>query len=171
MINRRRLLCMLGAVSFGFSACERQKKIPGLSVGQLLPTFEIPALDSHPVTVSSRNGPYLLNFWATWCPPCRAEMGGLDRVHIAFAPHGLKVLGISIDDDLFLVREYILQANLSFPILLEGNSQGNVRKLLQVSVYPTSYLVDKAGFITEILLGEQDWDSDSLRHKLEKLIG
>jgi thiol-disulfide isomerase/thioredoxin len=162
---------MLGTVLFMSTACEREKKLNGLSVGQLIPTFELPSLDSASINVSSRDGPYLLNFWATWCPPCRAEMGGLDRVYTAFGSGGLKVLGISVDDDQFLVREYILKEKLSFPILLDGNGQGAVRKVMRVSVYPTSFLVDKAGYIAEIMVGEQDWDSNSLRQRLERLIG
>jgi peroxiredoxin len=171
VISRRRLLYMFGSVSFIFSACERQKKISKVTVGQSIPTFDMPALGSSPVTVSAENGPYLLNFWATWCPPCRAEMGGLDRVHVAFADRGLKVFGISVDEDLFLVQEYILKEKLSFPILLDGNGQISVRKMLEVNVYPTSFLVNKVGQITEVLIGEQDWDSDSLRQRLEKLAG
>lgn len=170
MNHRRHFFGVVGSVSVFLLGCGREEKSFRLSVGQKIPTFELPALNGVSAKVLPTAGPYLLNFWATWCPPCRAEMTALNRVHEALSPYGLKVLGISVDSDQFLVREYVLKEKLSFPILFDNDGRVELRKALNVSVYPTSFLVDSVGQIIEILTGEQDWDSDSLRKRLGRLI-
>ena len=170
MIHRRCFLGVLGSVSIFLLGCGREEKLFQSSVGQQIPTFELPTLNGVSAKVLPTAGPYLLNFWATWCPPCRAEMTALNRVHDALSPYGLKVLGISVDSDQFLVREYVLKKKLSFPILFDNDGRAAIRKALNVSVYPTSFLVDSLGQVIEILTGEQDWDSDSLRKRLGRLI-
>ena len=137
--------------------------------GDTLPGAELLTLNGQPYSLFSNKGPFLLNFWATWCLPCRAEMAALNRLHRRFFSRGLKVFGIAVDTDVFLVREYVLKEGLSLPILLDA---GGVlaQKRFRIPAYPASYLVDQAGLIVESWLGEIDWDSGNIRERIERVL-
>jgi len=134
-----------------------------------MPAVELPALDGQPYALLPGNGPFLLNFWATWCLPCRLEMKSLDRAHDALGPRGLKVIGISVDSDIFLVREFLLRERIKFPILLDRESEMASRRFM-VTAYPSTFLVDAVGRISEIWLGGRDWDLPEIRASLESVL-
>jgi thiol-disulfide isomerase/thioredoxin len=169
MLARRRFLATLGLAPFGLVACDRRPHPVMLQPGELLPSAELLALDGQPFMVFPNSGPFLLNFWATWCPPCRAEMAALDRLYQHFSPHGLKVIGIAVDSDVFLVREYVLKEGTAFPILLDVGGV-SAQKRFRVPAYPASYLVDRSGQIAESWLGEKDWDAEAIRQKIGRVL-
>ncbi|MBS1157728.1 MAG: Peroxiredoxin [Proteobacteria bacterium] len=166
MPGRRRFLGQLAALPLLLGGCQPNPGRPALQVGQPLPAIALRSLDGRSMSFSPSGGPYLLNFWATWCPPCRAEMAALDRVHRALAGRGLKVLGISVDTDRYLVDEYLRRARLSFPMALDVG--GAMARRLQVTAYPTTVLVDAAGWVANLWLGEKDWDAPAIRAILER---
>ena len=169
MLARRRLLGMLGLAQLGLVACNRRPQTPMLQAGDSLPGAELLALDGRSYSLFPNNGPFLLNFWATWCLPCRAEMGALDRLHRSFSPRGLKVIGIAVDTDVFLVREYVLKEGLSLPILLDPDGI-LAQKGFRIPAYPASYLADQAGLIAESWLGQIDWDSVTIRQRIGRVL-
>ena len=156
-------------LSSGLIACDRPTLPVMLQPGVLLPGVELPGLDGQPYLIFPGSGPFLLNFWATWCAPCRAEMAALDRLYKALQPRGLKVIGISVDTDIFLVQEYLLKEALSFPILLDAG--GSIaRSRFQVPAYPATYLVDPAGRVAGSWLGEQDWKRAEIRQQIAQVL-
>ncbi len=84
----------------------------------------------------------LLNFWATWCPPCRAELPDLNRVYERFHSRGLVVLGISEEDESTLER-FISQNRIRFPVLLDPGDM--TKKQFLVPGFPESYVYDRNG--------------------------
>lgn len=171
MIDRRRFLVGCCAVPGLLLGCERQAApaLSPLAVGEPMPALELPGLDGRIRRLAPGDGPCLVNFWATWCPPCRAEMASLDRAYRVFVGRGLKVLGISVDTDAYLADEYVRQAGLAFPILLDAGA-GQARRDFRVTAYPTSFLVDPAGRIAEVRLGAVDWDATPVRARLASLL-
>jgi len=169
MLARRRFLRMLGLVPLGLVACDHRPPTQMFQAGDSLPGADLLVLDGQPYRLFPDKGPFLLNFWATWCLPCRAEMAALNRLHHSLSPRGLKVLGIAVDTDVFLVREYVLKEGLSLPILLDvGGVLAQQR--FRVPAYPASYLVDRAGLIAESWLGTIDWDSANIRQRISQVL-
>jgi len=130
-------------------------------VGQRL-SLSAPGLDGHMVDVAEQAGKVrVVDFWATWCEPCKDAMPVLDRMAREFAERGLLVYGLSIDEDPALVVEYLRQRPVAFPILLDKDA---VRlNALGVSFMPVTLLVDRRGTIRYV---HQGWDER--RERLER---
>lgn len=126
----------------------------GIRRGGVAPAFSLEDLNGTKVSLSDFQGrPVLINFWASWCPPCRTEMPDLQRVHAAQGPDGLVILGVNTlyQDELDDVREFATEQKLTFPILLD--SEGAVAVAYRASTLPTSVFVDRTGKIHLVQIG------------------
>ncbi|MBI3575727.1 MAG: TlpA family protein disulfide reductase [Gammaproteobacteria bacterium] len=116
-----------------------------------------------------RNKVLLLNFWATWCPPCRKEMPAMEQLYRAYKDRGLIVLAVSQDQAaLATVRDFAEQLKLTFPVWHDRD--GLVGRQYSVPGVPTSYLVGRDGRIAWRVLGEYDWFSPEARAVVEQLL-
>lgn len=144
--------------------------VPGLAVGEQFPAATLQDLDGRSVALANYAGTALVvNFWATWCAPCRREMPSLQRLSEQFRAQDLQVLGITVDDDLNLVREFQLRHQIGFR-LLSDRGQKLSRDVLQVPVFPMTYLVTRAGLVARLVPGEQDWMASSMLSEIEQLL-
>jgi peroxiredoxin len=115
-------------------------------VGAPAPDFELIDLDGATVRLADLRGrPILLNFWATWCDPCRDEMPLFESALGEFGDAGLVVLGIDADEPAELVAEFRDELELTFPLLLDPG--GEVQELYRIRGYPTTFFVDAEGVI------------------------
>ena len=89
-------------------------------------------------------------------------MASLNRLFNDYRTKGLGVFAISVDDDIHLVREFLLQLPLSFPILLDPGGK-RARKDYGIIVYPTTFLVARNGVVNDIWVGERNWDASAVR--------
>jgi len=123
---------------------------PG-AVGQPFPELELGALsDGRMASVSAYRGRSLIvNFWATWCEPCRKEMPGLERLSASAGPRGITVLGITVDSDPNLAREFVLQYRLSFPNLIDPELR-LARSALDIKSFPETFLVSAEGRVLAV---------------------
>ncbi len=112
-------------------------------------------LAGQPVELAGLRGKVvLLNFWATWCPPCKAEMPDLDALQREYgAEKGLVVLGVNVEEDPATVKAFAEQLGLSLPIVLDRNSRVTTQ-LFGVRPLPTSFIVDREGFIRDAWSGQ-----------------
>jgi peroxiredoxin len=123
--------------------------------GSLAPDFGAQALDGQSIRLSELRGrAVILNFWATWCAPCRAEMPLLDDRSRALAERGLTILGANFDEPEEAVRAFRDELGLSFPLLLDPG--GEIQSLYRVIGYPTTYFIDADGVIQAVHLGVMD---------------
>ena len=167
--SRRRLVQALAGLSvvstFGIVACSQSEpKIPSRS--DRFPSFSLPALDGTVHSSSSYAGrPLLLNFWATWCPPCRSEMNDLETLHRKLAPKDLVLLAISVDLDVNLVREFVRKERLSFTVLIDPGQRW-AAGALKVPGFPTSYVVGRDSLIRDVMVGPRAWATEDVQRAL-----
>jgi peroxiredoxin len=134
------------------------------------PVFSLPSLSDRPVSLTEfRGSVVLLNFWATWCPPCIAEMPDLEKLHRELKEHGFVLVAISIDTGgKKAVAPFWEKTGLTFPSLLDGS--GEVATRYGVRSLPTSFLINPRGEIIGRILGPRDWHSEQARTVLRTLL-
>ncbi len=160
-MQRRLLIRSLAALPLALSGCDDSGGGRAYQ-GRLWPSGVLDRIDGGQVELGVSSAPCLINFWATWCKPCRAEMASLNRLFNDYRTKGLGVFAISVDDDIHLVREFLLQLPLSFPILLDPGGK-RARKDYGIIVYPTTFLVARNGVVNDIWVGERNWDASAVR--------
>jgi thiol-disulfide isomerase/thioredoxin len=120
--------------------------------GFLAPAFNLSALDGQAYELATLRGKIVLvNFWATWCAPCREEMPALDKVYRSQKDNGIVILAVNQREDAPAVQAYATPLKLSLPLLLDLN--GSASDLYQVRALPTTYFVDRHGVIRDIAYG------------------
>jgi len=138
--------------------------------GTPAPDFSLPRLsDGKPVHLAEMRGSVvLLNFWATWCEPCEAEMPAMERLYADLEGSDFELLAISVDDDVEAVRAFRKRLGLHFPILLDP--AGGVARDYQTFRYPESLLVGRDGVIVERYVGEKAWDAPAYVARIRRLL-
>jgi peroxiredoxin len=129
-------------------------KIPAPQQGFLAPDFELQTITGETVKLSDLRGQaVLVNLWATWCPPCRAEMPAIERVYNEYKDEGLVVLAINMtyQDDPSNISPFINEYGLTFPILLDET--GDMAHAYQLRSLPSSYFIGRDGIIHEVVIG------------------
>lgn len=129
----------------------------GLDVGKLAPDFELETLTGETVRLSDYRGkPIIVNFWATWCPPCRAEIPDFQKL---YNNHDVVILAVNLtqsEKSEDRVREFVNDFEMTFPILMD--EQADVSTVYQVQAYPTSYMIDSNGHIQYFAMGPMNYD-------------
>ena len=124
----------------------------GPEMGKLAPDFQLSNLDGQSVSLSDFRGkPVLLNFWASWCGPCRFEMPFIQTIYEEWTGKGLVVLTVNLQESPARVREFVETLGLSFPVLL-ATSQ-DVPLVYNIRSIPTTFFIDRDGVIQDIKIG------------------
>ena len=134
------------------------------------PDFKLKNLVGEIVALNNFQGKtVLLNFWATWCLPCKEELPSMQRLYKKLGPSGVDVVAVSIDrDNPAKVKRYIDQYNLTFPVLLDPGQE--VRKAYFIMGLPTSYLIGPDGNLKGFVSGAREWDSPASIRMFSNLI-
>ena len=130
----------------------------------MAPGFSLPSLDGEITTLDDYKGQVvLINLWATWCPPCKAEMPTLNAYYQANKDKGFVVLAVNDQEDAITVNNFIETNGFDFPVLLDTQSQ--VLDTYNVRALPTTFVIDRNGVIRHVHMGEIS------RQQLEEIIG
>jgi len=122
-----------------------------LGEGDTAPDFMLKTLDGQPVSLSEwRGGPVLVNFWASWCGPCKIEMPAIQAAYDEHKRHGFVVLAVTVNDSAENAKQFFEAYDLTFPLLMDD---GQVSNTYQVVGLPTSYFVGRDGRITAVHVG------------------
>jgi cytochrome c biogenesis protein CcmG, thiol:disulfide interchange protein DsbE len=143
---------------------------PAAPVGFPAPDFSLPVLGGEPLRLSSQRGKaVLLNFWATWCAPCRTEMPALERLYQRHKAAGLEVIAINLNTPSAAgVEAFVQEVKVTFPIALDpGWSTAQAYRVLGL---PTTYLIDRTGHVVVRELGARDWDDQPSHAAVTKLL-
>lgn len=142
-----------------------------LAVGKQAPDFVLTDLNDKPQRLSDFRGKVVfLNFWATWCKPCREEMPSMEVLHKNFEKDGLVILAVSIDRVTTTkdIPPFIKGMNLTFPVLID--SWGKTDKPYKRMGVPETFIIDRDGVIREIVIGPRDWTRLDSLEILTKLL-
>lgn len=129
-------------------------KIPAPRQGFLAPDFELQDGQGNAVRLSDLRGqPVLVNFWASWCPPCQAEMPAMQAVHERYAEEGFVILAVNVtaQDSEAAAMDFIASRGLTFQVLFDRN--GEASRLYETRALPTSFFIDSQGIIQEVVVG------------------
>ena len=148
-------------------------KIEGVEIGRRAPDFRTVRLgttDSLSLREAAKGQVTLVNIWATWCVPCRAEMPAMEKLYKALGPRGFRILAVSIDEGSAEdVRSFVQELGLSFDVL--HDQTGDIQRVFQTTGVPESFLLDKNGIIVKKVIGEHPWSSPSNQRIVSDLLG
>ena len=117
--------------------------------GQVAPDFALKSSAGSNMRLSEYRGDVvMINFWATWCGPCRQEMPLLDDLYSRYERVGFKLLGVNIDDDSRRAMQMIEELGVKFPVLFDESK--DVSRLYQVEAMPVTVLVDRSGVVRHV---------------------
>lgn len=130
-------------------------KVDVLKVGDSAPDFSLVDLNGNPHKLSDYQGKgVLLNFWGTWCDPCKKEMPALEKQYQLFKGKEFEILAINIAQSKFEVSNFSKQYSMTFPVVIDTNK--SVMRKYNIDPLPTSIFVNKEGKITYIIKGEMN---------------
>lgn len=125
---------------------------PAPEVGQLAPSFTLVDLEGNSVSLSDFQGKTIfVNFWTTWCPPCRIEMPDIEALYQEYKNNNIVVIGINILEPEDTVRQFVEQGNYNWIFVLD--SSGRVTENYEVALIPTSFFIDREGIIRGVTIG------------------
>lgn len=136
----------------------------------LAPAFELPSLKGGKVKLSDYKGKVVfINFWATWCGTCKVEMPSMEKLYQRFKDHGFEMLTISVDKDQSLIDPFMQQYALTFPVLLDPESEV-AKKSYKTTGVPETFIIDRNGLIVHKAIGPRDWATDETMEAFAQLI-
>jgi thiol-disulfide isomerase/thioredoxin len=138
-----------------------QAGIPFLRQSVPINDFTLPLLDGKNVKLSSLRGKVVfLNFWATWCPPCRGEMPSMEILYKRYRDKGIEFLAVDIMEEKEQVSSFMKEFGLSFPAALD--SSGAVSSMYGIRGIPTTFIIDRQGRIIVASVGGREWDTQAM---------
>ena len=124
-----------------------------VKVGSNAPNFSLEQLNGPEMALGDLKGKgVVLNFWGTWCEPCKEELPALQAQYDKFKDKGLVVLGVNIGESPIAVEPFVKQFNVTFPIVLDRQSQ--ITKLYRIGPIPTTFFISPEGEVKEIFIGQ-----------------
>ena len=133
------------------------------------PDFALPARDGGEVRLSDLRGQVvMINFWATWCGPCRQEMPLLEQLQARYEPLGFTLLGVNVEPDSALAAEFLQRVPVSFPILFDRESK--VSEQFGVEAMPSTVLIDREGRVRHVHRGYKPGDESTYADLVRSLV-
>jgi peroxiredoxin len=153
------LVTVLAATSLASSGLE----------GQVAPDFALKSSTGENLRLSEYRGDVvMINFWATWCGPCRQEMPLLDELYTRYARVGFNLLGVNIDDDSRRAMQMVEELGINFPVLFDSRKE--VSKLYEVEAMPVTVLVDREGTVRHVHHGYKPGYEDKYLDQVRSLL-
>jgi len=161
-------------------AIKLRPQIDLLEIGSKAPAFQATDLRTNrPASLADYRGKVVLvNIWATWCPPCRAEMPSMERLHQKLAGTDFRIAAVSVDGDAFYNQEqagpgeimaFANNLGLTFDILHDPS--GAIRQSYDIFGVPESYLIDREGVIVKRVIGAANWEDPVNEMLIRRLLG
>ncbi|HXE76340.1 MAG TPA: TlpA disulfide reductase family protein [Candidatus Xenobia bacterium] len=149
---------VLGLVLLALLLGMRQpgSRVEAPEAGEEAPNFSF-VLNGQPRELRDLRGQVvLLNFWATWCPPCVTEIPSLERLHRRLGPQGLIILAVSVDEDPVVYENFLRSNNITFATVRDPEKR--ISRQYGTFMYPETYVIDRQGRLVRKIIGALEWD-------------
>ncbi|MEA3544358.1 MAG: TlpA disulfide reductase family protein [Thermodesulfobacteriota bacterium] len=163
MIKSAVVLLLFTLLLVGCDNSTSESPVPkGGLIGNIAPDFTLTDMEGQPVSLSQFRGKVvILNFWATWCPPCREEMPSMEQLYRENKDQDLVMLAVNVDENgKAAVTKFLKRTPHSFPILLD--SENIAQNAYGVFRFPESFIIDRNGIVVEKIIGGRDWMTGSV---------
>jgi thiol-disulfide isomerase/thioredoxin len=162
----KRRAAIASALAACLSGCGRSAAPTALPAWPELP---VTGLDGQPAILPAVGPARIVNVWALWCAPCRAELPALERLGVALAPRGVQVSALALAEDVFAVREYLSEraARLAGAVLPPKHP---VVQQFAIHALPRTFVVARNGTVLASWVGARDWDAAHVRADLERVL-
>ncbi len=146
-----------------FSCAKKSKEGGGA------PDFTLTSVDGKEYSLSDLTGKVVfVNFWATWCPPCREEIPSMVRLYNKMQGKDFQILAISVDQDIHAVKKFIKKYNITFPVLLDKEKR--VYNLYNATGVPETHLINKSGIVQSSVIGSFNWSTPDVINTVNRLL-
>ena len=163
--------CVFAGLSFTYVTSEfetsdnwprQSKRVVGTNIGDEAPELAFAGPDGKTLKPSSLRGKYVLvDFWASWCPPCRVSMPELESLHKEFPADRFTILAVNLDEDRNKALKFLERVPVSYPILID--TDGEVPARYQLPGMPTGYLLNASGVVLQVHKGYRPGDKELIR--------
>lgn len=151
-------------LSYGIYDAVRDRTV---HAGDRAPAFQVSTTTGSSISNGSFGGELLLiNFWATWCPPCIEEMPSLEQFYKTYANRGIVVLGVNVDRSEQTYRQFMEHSGITFPNAFDPKADISGR--FGTYKYPETYLINREGRVVEKFVGPETWTSPEVVARIEK---
>jgi thiol-disulfide isomerase/thioredoxin len=159
---------LAGLIFLSLSACQKESVSPALP--KQAPDFTLTSLSGQKFRLADLRGKVvMLNFWATWCPPCQEEVPSLAILNKTMSGKDFQMFAVAIDKEgRNAVEGYFSRTGVRLPTLLDAS--GNVGKIFGITGVPETFIIDKRGFIRKKVIGPINWSDPSVIKYLQELI-
>jgi peroxiredoxin len=162
------LLSLILSSHLIFAGSFSKQGLTKLSKPIAAPNFMLMDMEGEKHQLSDYKGKtVIVNFWATWCPPCRAEMPSMERAWQKIKDQGIAMLAINVGEDEDTIFTFLGDYPANFTVLLDQNSK--VSELWPLRGLPTTFIVDPKGKIIYRAIGGREWDDDKLLNMIKQL--
>jgi thiol-disulfide isomerase/thioredoxin len=170
MLTSKRLVAVLiGVMLLVLTACEKPPPPLNIKVGQTLPEVAVKDLHRKPATLALATGKVLVvNVWATWCGPCRHEMPSLDRLAQSLDPERFAVVGLSVDTDDHVVREFLIEREVGFENYMDPEMT-IANSIFGIRAFPSTLIFGPNGRLLKVIERWREWDTRSMIDQLQSL--
>jgi peroxiredoxin len=140
-----------------------------VEIGDKAPDFTVTTDNGRNITRANFGGKVLvLNFWATWCPPCIDELPSLNEFQRSLADSGVVVLGVSVDKNERTYKEFLKRARVAF--MTARDPEAAISASYGTFKYPETYIIDSRGEVVEKFIGPKDWSDSALLERVKRLL-
>lgn len=163
-------IALFALLAWGIWSVLQQDQGSGPAIGSPAPEFQIPDINGQSISLKDFRGKaVLLNFWATWCGPCREEIPSLNALYQRYRDQGFVVLGVSVDEeDQDVIEEFLKVIPVDFPILLDPEQ--TLATTYETFRIPESFFIDPEGKIVGKVSGPQDYEAPVFAKKVERIL-
>ncbi|MGC5324500.1 thiol-disulfide oxidoreductase ResA [Brevibacillus sp. SYSU BS000544] len=160
------LAVLLAALVFAVYSSFK-KETGTVQVGDTAPNFSLQQLDGAQVKLSDLRGKaVVLNFWGSWCVPCKTEMPDLEKQYQLHKNDGVVFTGVNIGESPITAKQFISQVGVTFPIWLD--QQREITRLYNIGPIPTTFFIDKNGIVKDVFIGQMN--EQILQEKVAKIL-
>jgi peroxiredoxin len=161
LMHRPIIALLLLLLATGLEAQEAGSGLTEIPERPAAPDFELKDIDGQTHRLADLRGEVvIINFWATWCPPCREEMPSMERAAALVEKEGIRLLAVNVGEDEDTIFQFTANYPVTFPLLVDSDSE--VTEAWPIRGLPTTFVVDPEGRIAFRAIGGREWDKDGI---------